>query len=180
MGVKYPSQVYLESHMANHVNLHLSGDPVVKEATSCQLEREGGWKRKSSTAVQCQAMLSQLSNDMAIPTAENCPNPVTRRLQKAKVMKAANNIIKQLYFEDANAKADKHKWRGEFARIVAEEEKDVCWQSLIFAVPKGVMACMARPSTNCLASPDNLAKWKKIVDPKCPLCSISPCALGQR
>ena len=63
-------------------------------------------------------------------------------------------------------------------RLVAEEEKDISWQSLIFAVPKGVMAWMARASTNCLASPDNLAKWKKIVDPKCPLCSTSPCTLG--
>ena len=51
-------------------------------------------------------------------------------------------------------------------------------QSLIFAVPKGVMAWAARATTNCLASPDNLAKWKKIVDPKCPLCSTSPCTLG--
>ena len=51
-------------------------------------------------------------------------------------------------------------------------------QSLIFAVPKGVMAWAARATTNCLASPDNLAKWKRIVDPKCPLCSASPCTLG--
>ena len=61
---------------------------------------------------------------------------------------------------------------------MAEEEKDIPWQSLIFAVPKGVMAWAARATTNCLASPDNLSKWKKIVDPKCPLCSVSPCTLG--
>ena len=73
MGVKYPSQVYLESHMANHVNLHLSEDPVVQEATSCQLEREGGWKKKSSTAVHCQAILTQLSSDNAsqVPTTHS-------------------------------------------------------------------------------------------------------------
>ena len=40
------------------------------------------------------------------------------------------------------------------------------------------MAWAARDTTNCLASPDNLAKWKKIVDPKCPLCSTPPCTLG--
>ena len=41
------------------------------------------------------------------------------------------------------------------------------------------MAWAARDTTNCLASPDNLAKWKRIVDPKCPLCcSASPCTLG--
>ena len=68
--------------------------------------------------------------------------------------------------------------QGAVARLLAEEEKDIPWQSLIFAVPKGVMAWAARATTNCLATPDNLAKWKRIVDPKCPLCSASPCTLG--
>ena len=52
------------------------------------------------------------------------------------------------------------------------------WQSLIYAVSRGVMAFAARSSTNSLASPDNLARWKKIVHAKCPLCSVSPCTLG--
>ena len=64
------------------------------------------------------------------------------------------------------------------ASLLAEEEASVPWQSLIYAVPKGVMYWAARASTNCLASPDNLARWKKIVDAKCPLCSITPCTLG--
>ena len=67
--------------------------------------------------------------------------------------------------------------QGAMANLVAEEEASIPWQSLIFAVPRGVMAWMARASTNCLASPDNLARWKKIVDAKCPLCNISPCTL---
>ena len=44
--------------------------------------------------------------------------------------------------------------------------------------PRGVMASAVRASNNSLASSDNLARWKKIVYPKCPLCSISPCMLG--
>ena len=50
--------------------------------------------------------------------------------------------------------------------------------SLIYFVPRGVMAFAARSATNSLASPDNLARWKKIVHPKCPLCQIPPCTLG--
>ena len=61
LGVKYPSQVYLESHMNNHINLMLSEDPVVKEAVNCQLEREGAWTRKSSTAAKCQTIFNQIS-----------------------------------------------------------------------------------------------------------------------
>ena len=63
--------------------------------------------------------------------------------------------------------------QGALARLLAEEKKDIAWQSLIFAIPKGVMAWAARATTNCLASPDNLAKWKKIVDPKCPLIYVT-------
>ena len=44
--------------------------------------------------------------------------------------------------------------------------KTFLWQSLIFVVAKGVMACVDRASTNCLVSLDKAAKWKKIVDPK--------------
>ena len=164
--------------MANHINLHLSQDPVVKEATSCQLVREGAWKKKSSTAVQCQTMLTEISQKMVIPTPGNCPDRAARRLEITKVKKAGKALIKEVYLEDAKTKADQLESQGAVARLLAEEEKDIPWQSLIYAVPKGVMAWAARATTNCLASPDNLAKWKRIVDPKCPLCSHSPCTLG--
>ena len=178
MGVKYPSQVYLESHMVNHINLTLSEDPVVKEAVTCQLEREGAWKKKSSTAVQCQAIFDQIAQTTAIPFQENCPNAHTKRLQTKKVKAVGKKLITEMIGEESNAKADKLESQGAVARLLAEEKKDIPWQSVIFAVPKGVMAWAARATTNCLASPDNLAKWKKIVDPKCPLCSASPCTLG--
>ena len=35
------------------------------------------------------------------------------------------------------------------------------WQILIYSVPRGVMAFAAISSTNSLASPDNLARWRK-------------------
>ena len=45
-------------------------------------------------------------------------------------------------------------------------------------MPMGVMYWPARAATKCLASHYNLAIWKKIVDPKRPLCSILPCTVG--
>ena len=53
LGLKYPSQVYLESHVSSYIYLKLTADPVVKEGMSCQLEREGAGKKKSSTAMEC-------------------------------------------------------------------------------------------------------------------------------
>ena len=40
LGIKYPSQTYKEGHIGNFVNTTLVGDPVVREALRCQVERE--------------------------------------------------------------------------------------------------------------------------------------------
>ena len=57
-----------------------------------------------------------------------------------------------------DSKTDKLESQGAVARLKAEEEKDIPWQSLIYAMTKGVMAWAARATTNCLANPDNLAE----------------------
>ena len=55
---------------------------------------------------------------------------------------------------------------------------DIDWKTTIYSVPKGVMAFACRAATNSLATPDNLARWGRIVDPRCKLCTHSPCTLG--
>ena len=49
LGIKPPSQVYLEGHAGNYVNSVVRGDPVVKEALVVAVEREEVWSRKYST-----------------------------------------------------------------------------------------------------------------------------------
>ena len=34
------------------------------------------------------------------------------------------------------------------------------------------------PTASQVATPDNLARWGRIVDPRCKLCTRSPCTLG--
>ena len=87
-------------------------------------------------------------------------------------------MVASQYKENASVKASELEVQGNLANLLDEEKTNMAWQSLIFAVPRGVMAFAARASTNSLASPDNLSRWKRIVHPKCPLCSISPCTLG--
>ena len=118
LGVKYPSQVYLESHRVNHINLMLSDDPVVKEAVNCQLEREGAWKKKSSTAAKCQTIFNQISQTTAIPFKESCPNVHTRRLQTKKVKAVGKNLTSEIFAEQANAKADELKSQGALACLL--------------------------------------------------------------
>ena len=169
----------MESHMVNHIALQLSKDPLAREASACQLEREGAWTKKSSTAAECHQLYRLLKEKHFIPTPENCQNyDAALRLEVPKLKKAGKALVKEKYHKRAQQAAERLEVQGAMASLVEEEEGCIPWQSLIFAVPRGVMAWMARASTNCLASPDNLARWKKIVDVKCPLCSVSPCTLG--
>ena len=44
-------------------------------------------------------------------------------------------LIMEMVGEQSNAKADKLESQGAVARLLAEEKKDIPWQSVIFAVP---------------------------------------------
>ena len=164
LGIKYPSQVYLESHMGNHISLQLSKDPLVREANACQLEREGAWTKKSSTAVECHQLYQQLKEKHFIPTPENCHHyDAALRLEIPKLKKGGKVLGKEKFLKKARQAAERLEVQGAIASLVAQEKDCIPWQSLIYAVPRGVMAWMVRASTNCLASPDNLARWKKVV-----------------
>ena len=52
-----------------------------------------------------------------------------------------------------------------------QEKIDTTWKSYIYSVPRGVMSFAMRAATNSLATPDNLARWGKVVDSSCKLCS---------
>ena len=47
-----------------------------------------------------------------------------------------------------NKQAERLEVQGAMAALIAEEEACISWQSIIFAVPRGVMAWMAKASTH--------------------------------
>ena len=71
-------------------------------------------------------------------------------------------------------KASQMEVQGALANLLDEEDTYLEWKSMIFSVPRGVMARAAMAPTNSIASPDNLARLTKRVHPKYPLCSVSP------
>ena len=158
--------------MTSFISLKLSKDPVVREALVCQLEREGAWTKKSSTAVECQEMFEKVSETHSITTLENCLG-ATKRLKIRRLKKAGKSLVAEQYKERANEASRRMEVQGDLGRLLEEEKTNMDWQSLIFSVPRGVMSFAVRSSTNSLATPDNLARWKKVVSPMCPLCSIS-------
>ena len=83
--------------MSYFLNIMLaSKDPVVKAAQVNQLDREGQWTRKSSTAVQCQETLDSMQEECFILNEHNTYNLETAiRLELPKIKTAAKNKIKE-------------------------------------------------------------------------------------
>ena len=74
MGLKTPSQLYLEGHAGNYMAMKVKADPKVNFALESQLSRESQWVGKSSTIVECHNILEKVSEDLMLPTPENCYN----------------------------------------------------------------------------------------------------------
>jgi hypothetical protein len=100
------------------------------------------------------------------------------RIELPKLKKTAKAKIKEKFLEKAKMSSSRLEVQGDLAKLCEEEKSEIDWKAVIYKVPKGVMAFACRAATNSLATPDNLAKWGKIVDPRCKLCTHSPCTLG--
>ena len=76
LGIKTPSQLYLEGHAGNYTLMRLKGDTIVNHTLNSRLERESNWTGKSSTVNICEQFLDQnVQNDLIfIPTSENTSN----------------------------------------------------------------------------------------------------------
>ena len=182
LATKPVSQVYLEGHVAAYVNSSLVADPDTKEALRCAVEREGRWKNKSSTVMHCHTIMEEMGReeDCFIPTPDNCATfQATIRVERPKILKAAKAKVVDIYKQKAHEGASKVPFQGELLSLMAQEEMDMAWRSLIYRVPRGVMAWAVRACTQTLATPDNLQRWGVRVDPKCAIDGCgTPCTLG--
>ena len=172
LGIKPPSQLYLEGHSGNYINSRLKADRVVNAALDSGLEREGSWSRKSSTLVKCNSILSTVAETEYIPDGAFTYHYETSvSLAVPKIKEAANKIIANEYLDYFNEKVNNLVMQGDFISLLNEEEEDVTWKSIIFGLPRGVMSFACRSATNSLATNDNLKRWGKKSNSKCDLCS---------
>ena len=173
LGIKPPSQVYLEGHAGNYLNMSVRGDPVVKEALAVGIQREEAWIRKSSTLCECREIFSELEENNFIPSPTNTYHFNTAcHFSLPKLKSETSKIVAKKFLDRCNEKAEALTFQGEFLQLLKQEEQDITWKSYIYAVPRGVMSFAMRASTNSLATPDNLARWGKVVDSSCKLCRV--------
>ena len=89
---------------------------------ACQLEREGAWAKKSSTAFECQEIFENLGETNSIPMPENS-SAATRRMELQRLKKAGKSIVAEKYKERAIEKSNQMEVQGALASLLLEEKK---------------------------------------------------------
>ena len=108
------------------------------------------------------------------PTEESL---VTHQANLERYKSAARKEI-SLVFKDRAAKAlESLSVQGDLLRLLEEQKGDLHWISMIRQAPRGLLQFATRAITDTLASPSNLARWNKVVDSSCKLCSRKPATL---
>ena len=123
-------------------------------------------------------MFQELELEQFLPRLEQDPNYIhTIIMELPGFKKLGQSKIREEVLESAQAQARDLVMGGKFARMLEEQECNVEWRSLIHSLPRGLLGFAARMTTNSLPSPDNLARWKKVVISRSPLCEKVPCTL---
>ncbi len=156
-----PSDVYQEAHALAYAGSLHNADNRVQNALKSKLHRESQWKCKMSrgNAATCQEVLDKVS-------AQNDAVDPQWNIQKSKIKKTLQE----------DRKAYWRQWiqplihQGEFMKLIALEEEDLTWRSIMYDLPKNVLSFITRASINALPSADNLRTWGKRLNTKCPLC----------
>ena len=171
MNIKTPSQLYLEGHAGNYLNCKLKADSVVQLAIESQLSRESQWTVKTSTIVQCDKIFQNVSENHLVPRSDNCHNLQSSLASQTPVLKkAVRQEVKAIYLDIWKDRVKQLVSQGDFIQLLESENSNVTWKSIIFGVPKGVMAFAMRSATNTLATLDNLKRWKKVSSDSCQMC----------
>ena len=55
-------------------------------------------------------------------------------------MKAAKEKVDRIFREKAEKEADRIPFQGAMISLKAKEKQDISWQSVLYRVPRGVMA----------------------------------------
>ena len=168
LGLQTPSALYHEAHALSYATMRTKADSGVQTVLNSKLKREKMWKKKSSTIVNSDRILQKSIPDS--PEMECTPHPESV-VSQGLVKKQIKKTLKEETLEHWKNKVGKLVHQGDLvASILQEEQEDITWKSIIFNVPKNIMAFALRAASNSLASPDNLKRWGISRLGRCNLC----------
>ena len=190
LNIKSIEHLYKESRALSLSNARFFGDSRVKHALNSKEEREGKWSQKFSPAIFVKGLIEEvvpplpieesvstedhsldLFDDSGPSEAPDSPPAVplgapSRRLLKGKIQAGVQERVDNFWRE----KIGLYIMQGDYMALIMEEGNCITWKSFMWDIPQGVLKFAINAGINTLPSFDNLKRWGKRTNSRCPFC----------
>ena len=190
LNIKSVEHLYKESRALSLSNVRFFSDDRVRHALDSKEEREGKWSRKFSSAIFVKGLIEEvvppvatestiLTEDQSLDlfddssTSEASDSPpavpsgtVSRKLLKGKIQTGVQDRVDNFWKE----KVGLYIMQGDYLALIMEEGNCVTWKSFMWDIPQGVLKFAINAGINTLPTLDNLKRWGKRTNDRCPFC----------
>ena len=190
LNVKSVEHLYKESRALSLSNIRFFSDERVRCALDSKEEREGKWSRKFSSAIFVKGLIEEvvppvvienivstedqsldLFEDSEISDAPDSPpvvpsSTVSRKQLKKKIQTGVQDRVDNFWKEEVG----RYIMQGDYLALIMEEGNCVTWKSFMWDIPQGVLKFAINAGINTLPTLDNLRRWGKRTNDRCPFC----------
>ena len=193
LAIKSFDHLYKECRSLTLSNIRFFSDGRVRHALDSKEEREGKWSRQFSPATYAKGLIEEVvaplpiqnnfstqdqglddslgswsSLEMDAPASPSVqPREVmSRKLLKGKIQAGVQDRVNDFWKE----KIGHYIMQGDYMALMMEEENCISWKSFLWDIPQGVLKFAINAGINTLPTFDNLKRWGKRVNDRCPFC----------
>ena len=100
------------------------------------------------------------------PPGPSHAKPDAKKVLKGKVQAGVQKRVNDFWQE----KVGRYVMQGDYLALIMEEKGSVSWKSFMWDIPQGVLRFAINAGINTLPTLDNLKRWGKRVNDRCPFC----------
>ena len=107
---------------------------------------------------------------VAAEAAANAPVPTPRALTQKQLKGKIQEGIQRHVDDFWKEKVGHYIMQGDYLALLMEENNCITWKSYLWDIPQGVLKFAINAGINTLPTFDNLKRWGKRVNDRCPFC----------
>ena len=111
------------------------------------------------------SLVSSSSEEVVVPP-QGPTASLTKKGLKEKIQAGVQGRVNDFWKE----KVGHYLMQGDYLALIMEEENDITWKSFLWDIPQGVLKFAINAGINTLPTYDNLRRWGKRVNDRCPFC----------
>ena len=194
LNIKSMEHLYKESRALSLSYVRFFSDDRVRHALDSKEERESKWSRQFSSAIFARGLIEEvvppvaiegtvLVEDLSLDLFDDVslgseadeipaslpavpPGSLSRKQLKGKIQSGVQGRVDDFW----RGKIGGYIMQGDYMALIMEEGNCITWKSFMWDIPQGVLKFAINAGINTLPTMDNLRRWGKRTNDRCPFC----------